>query len=58
MPLEYQVWATPIGKDNPVFFGAYSPARWQWAEKQAAFLEDKGLADVEVREVEIDEQEG
>jgi hypothetical protein len=57
MATEWQVWATPLGKRKPIFFAAYEIERWQWAEKLAAFLTDKGHQDVEVREVEEDDDE-
>jgi hypothetical protein len=54
MALEHQVWAVPLGKETPVFISAYEMSRWQWAEKCAQQLRDKGHDGVEVRTVEED----
>lgn len=45
---EYFVWGVPPNKKAPVNFGSFEPSRWQWAEKLAAFLRDRGYTDVEV----------
>ena len=62
MSLEHQVWARPPGKKEAIFFAAFEQHRWQWAEKLAEFLKDKGYTEVEVRleeesEPDLDESE-
>lgn len=50
MAMQHEVWAVPLNKVKPRFFAAFELARWQWAEKLAASLRDKGHDGVEVRE--------
>ncbi len=57
MGLEHQVWGTPRGKRRQVLFAAFAPQHWQWAEKYAARLADRGLDNVEIRDEEWEDDE-
>ncbi len=48
MALEHRVFAARPGEEEVLFYAAFTPLRWQWAEKMAQFLKDKGYTDVEV----------
>jgi 3-mercaptopyruvate sulfurtransferase SseA len=50
MALQLEVWSLPLGKERPLFHAAYELDRWQWAEKLAQALRDRGHLEVEVRE--------
>lgn len=54
--VEHEVWAVPPDSENgqPAYFMTMSQARWQWAEKFAAYLTEKGHTDVEVRTIYLD----
>jgi hypothetical protein len=45
---EHEVWSIPPGRRKAVYQETFSLARWQWAEKLAAYLRDEGHREVEV----------
>lgn len=48
MCVEHQVHAIPPGEKKSEFVAAFDIDRWQWAQKLAKFLEDKGHTEVKV----------
>lgn len=55
MALEHQVWSVPPNRTRRVLDGCYELHHWQFAEKRAAMLEDKGHTLVEVTTADEDE---
>lgn len=52
MAITHEVWAKPSRRKKKERFGSYTPERWQWAVKHAAFLVDLGYLEVELRKAE------
>jgi hypothetical protein len=48
----HEVWAVKPGQKEPSLVQRFTAARWQWAEKLAEFLRDRGYRSVEVRTLE------
>jgi len=46
--LEHHVTATDPNSQEERLFGVFERHRWQWAEKMARYLKDKGYQDVEI----------
>lgn len=49
--MEHEVWASTETTIKPVYRATFTQDRWQWAEKLARRLREKGATDVEVRDV-------
>lgn len=54
--MEYDVWGVPPGKEEIVHVASFEEERWQWAEKLAQYLRDKGYTDVSVELDTYDEE--
>lgn len=47
--IEHEIWAIPPKEKKQIKIGeSYSQDRWQWAEKVAQYLIEKGFKEVEV----------